>query len=77
MEVNKAWLRFSELIVLGLIAAGVIFALMTNTSEGFYSAAFLALGSVINAIRNQAQASVMNSLADHLARSVPVKEQDQ
>lgn len=75
---NKGYLRLVELISLVGLGGGLLWLcgmMIAQDKMGeAFGTALLAFGSIVQAIRNQAQASVMNTLADHLARSTPADQ---
>ncbi|SFG08567.1 hypothetical protein SAMN05518801_10744 [Novosphingobium sp. CF614] len=75
---TRNWLRLAELIALVALGGGLLVLCGMMISQDKMGEAFgtalLAFGSIVQAIRNQSQAHAMNAMADHLAKSVPARE---
>jgi type II secretory pathway component PulF len=79
--VNKDWLRLSELVALVLVAAGLIglAAYMVHKARvgEAFGAVITTIPLVVQAIRNIGSAQAMNAMAEYLAKSSPVKNNDE
>lgn len=77
---TRSWLRLAELISLVLIAAGLIglaaYMVSQNRMGEAFGTVLTTIPIVVTAIRNIGQSQAMNAMADALARSMPVKGND-
>lgn len=77
---SRAWLRFWELIVLALIGLGILgvaaYMVWVNRMGEAFGTLLGLIPLVIQAIRNLGQAQAMQSMADHLALSQPVRTEE-
>jgi len=76
---SRAWLRFGELVALTLLAIGLLalagYMVALNRLGEAFGSVVATIPLVVQAIRNIGQASAMQSMADHLAASQPVPQE--
>ncbi|WP_374413267.1 hypothetical protein [Novosphingobium colocasiae] len=75
---NRSWLRFGELIALSSMGFGFLalaaYMVHENRMGEAFGSVIASLPLIVQAIRNIGQAQAMQSMADHLAKSSPVKD---
>ncbi len=75
---NRSYFRIAELAALSAIAGGALYIAYIMVAQNRLGADFAALllivSAVVNRISGLSQSQAMQSMADHLARSIPGKD---